>query len=188
MQEAAHALGLQIDVLNASTEGQINTAFANLAQLRAGALFVGTSTLFRRRPEQFAALAARQGMPAIYQYREFVAAGGLSAPRWLLHFCMASLDCSVLGIELPKSSEPAPECGRDGLRDMKSWPDLPTGTIGAGRPIPKPNPMRPEERIDLIGLLKSGEENWSRRDRHRYREIMAKVDRDELSRAPATSD
>jgi hypothetical protein len=114
-----------------------------------------------------------------------------SAPRWLLHFCMASLDCFVLGIELPKSSEPAPECGRDGLRDMKSWPDLPTGTIGAGRPIPKPNPMRalsPEERIDLIGLLKSGEENWSRRDRHRYREIMAKVDRDELSRAPATSD
>jgi putative ABC transport system substrate-binding protein len=77
MQEAAHALGLQIHVLNASTEGQINTAFANLAQLRAGALFVGTSELFRRRPEQFAALAARQGMPAIYQYREFVAAGGL---------------------------------------------------------------------------------------------------------------
>jgi putative tryptophan/tyrosine transport system substrate-binding protein len=77
MQEAAHALGLQIHVLNASTEGQINTAFANLAQLRAGALFVGTSELFRRRPKQFAALAARQGMPAIYQYREFVAAGGL---------------------------------------------------------------------------------------------------------------
>jgi hypothetical protein len=114
-----------------------------------------------------------------------------SAPRWLLHFCMASLDCFVLGIELPKSSEPAPECGRDGLRDMKSWPDLPTGTIGAGRPIPKPNPMRalsPEERIDLIGLLKSGEENWSRRDRHRYREIMTKVDRDEFAGAPAASD
>jgi len=109
-----------------------------------------------------------------------------SAPRWLLRFCMASLDCFVLGIELPKSSEPAPECGRDGLRDMKSWPDLPT-TIGAGRPIPKPNPMRAlslEECIDLIGLLKSGEENWSRRDRRRHSEIMAKVDRDELSRVP----
>jgi putative ABC transport system substrate-binding protein len=77
MQEAAHALGLQIHVLKASTEGQINTAFANLAQLRAGALFVGTSELFRRRPEQLTALAARQGIPAIYQYREFVAAGGL---------------------------------------------------------------------------------------------------------------
>jgi ABC-type uncharacterized transport system substrate-binding protein len=73
MQEAAHALGLQIHVLKASTEGQINTAFANLAQRRAGALFVGTSELFRRRPEQLTALAARQGIPAIYQYREFVA-------------------------------------------------------------------------------------------------------------------
>ena len=110
-----------------------------------------------------------------------------SAPRWLLDFCDASLDCFVLGIDLPKSSEPAPEYGRDGLRDsIDSWPDLPTGTIGGGRPIPKPNPMRalsPEECFDLIGLLKSGEGNWSRRDRHRYREIMAKVDRDELSQA-----
>src|SRR5438552_4701334 len=110
-----------------------------------------------------------------------------SAPRWLRDFCDASLDCFVLGIELPKSSEPAPEYGRDGLRDsIDSWPDLPTGTIGVGRPIPKPNPMRvlsPEECIDLIAFLKSGEENWSRRDRHRYREIMAKVDRDELSQA-----
>jgi putative tryptophan/tyrosine transport system substrate-binding protein len=77
MQKAAHALGLQIHVLNASTEGEINTAFANLAQLRAGALLVGTGELFRRRPEQLAALAAQQGKPVIYQYREFVAAGGL---------------------------------------------------------------------------------------------------------------
>jgi hypothetical protein len=101
-----------------------------------------------------------------------------SAPSWLLHFCMASLDCFVLGIELSKSSEPAPECGRDGLRDMRSWPDLPKGTIGAGPPIPKLNvTLCAEERADLIRLLKSGEENWSRRDRHRHSEIMAKVDR-----------
>jgi putative tryptophan/tyrosine transport system substrate-binding protein len=77
MQEAARALGLQIHVLNASSESEINAAFANLAQLRAGALFVGPSDLFRSRREQFVALAARQGMPAIYQYREYVAAGGL---------------------------------------------------------------------------------------------------------------
>jgi ABC-type uncharacterized transport system substrate-binding protein len=77
MQEAARALGLQIHVLNASSEGEINTAFANLVQLRAGALFVGPSDLFRSRREQFVTLAARQGMPAIYQYREYVAAGGL---------------------------------------------------------------------------------------------------------------
>jgi putative tryptophan/tyrosine transport system substrate-binding protein len=77
IQEAAHALGLQIHVLNASTEGEINTAFAMLPQLRLGALLVGTSNLFFGRREQLAALAARQGVPAIYQYREYAAAGGL---------------------------------------------------------------------------------------------------------------
>ena len=77
IQEAAHALGLQIHVLNASTEGEINTAFAMLPQLRLGALLVGTSNLFTGRREQLAALAARQGVPAIYQYREYAAAGGL---------------------------------------------------------------------------------------------------------------
>jgi putative tryptophan/tyrosine transport system substrate-binding protein len=77
MQEAAHALGLQIHVVNASTEGEFNTAFATLPQLRIGALLVGTSNLFSRWREQLVALAARQGVPAIYQYREYVAAGGL---------------------------------------------------------------------------------------------------------------
>ncbi len=48
-----------------------------------------------------------------------------SAPSWLLDFCAASLDCYVLGVELPKSSEPAPQYGRDGLREARdSWPDL----------------------------------------------------------------
>ncbi len=77
MQEAAHALGLQIHILNARTEAEIDTAFAILAQLRAGALIVGTGELFNSRREQLVALAARQGVPAIFQYREYVAAGGL---------------------------------------------------------------------------------------------------------------
>ena len=77
MQKAAHAVGLQIHILNASTEGEIDTAFARLVQLRADALIVGTGELFNRRPAQLAALAARHRVPAIYQYREFVAAGGL---------------------------------------------------------------------------------------------------------------
>jgi putative ABC transport system substrate-binding protein len=77
MQEAAHALGLQIHVLNASTEAEIDTAFAILAQLRASALLVGTGEFFTRRAEQLVALAARQRVPTIYQYREFAAAGGL---------------------------------------------------------------------------------------------------------------
>jgi putative ABC transport system substrate-binding protein len=77
MQEAAHALGLQIHVLNATSEGEINSAFAKLAELRAGAIIVGTGELFNSRPEQLVSLAARQAMPVIYQAREFVAAGGL---------------------------------------------------------------------------------------------------------------
>lgn len=76
-QEAARTLGLQIHVLNASTEGEINSAFAKLAELRAGALIVGTGELFNSRPEQLVRLAALQTLPAIYQAREFVAAGGL---------------------------------------------------------------------------------------------------------------
>jgi putative ABC transport system substrate-binding protein len=76
-QEAAQALGLQIHLLNASTEAEIETAFAALPQLQVGALLVGTGQFFFRRREQFAALAARLGVPAIYQYREYAAAGGL---------------------------------------------------------------------------------------------------------------
>jgi putative tryptophan/tyrosine transport system substrate-binding protein len=77
MQEAARALGLQIHVVNASTDVQIDTAFAMLSQLRAGALLVGAGNLFTRRREQIVALAARQRVPAMYQYRENAAAGGL---------------------------------------------------------------------------------------------------------------
>src|SRR3984893_8253025 len=69
MQEAAHALGLQIHVLNASTEGEINAAFAILSELRLDALLVGTGTLFSMRREQLATLAAREGGPASCQAR-----------------------------------------------------------------------------------------------------------------------
>jgi putative ABC transport system substrate-binding protein len=77
MQDAARAVGLQIHVLNASAEGEITSAFARLAELHAGALIVGTGELFNSRPQQLAELAARQRIPAIYQGREFVTAGGL---------------------------------------------------------------------------------------------------------------
>jgi putative ABC transport system substrate-binding protein len=77
MQEAANALGLQTHVLNASTEGEIHAAFSALSQLKLGALVVGGGNFFIRHGEQLAAMAARQGLPAIYQHRENVAAGGL---------------------------------------------------------------------------------------------------------------
>jgi putative ABC transport system substrate-binding protein len=77
IEETAHALGLQIRVLNASTEGEINAAFATLPQLRLDALLVGAGNYFISRREQLAELAARQAVPTIYQHREIAEAGGL---------------------------------------------------------------------------------------------------------------
>jgi putative tryptophan/tyrosine transport system substrate-binding protein len=79
MQEAAQPLGLRIHILNASTEAEINSAFAKLAELRAGALIVGTGELFNTRPEHLVKLAALHAVPTIYQAREFVAVGGLTS-------------------------------------------------------------------------------------------------------------
>jgi putative ABC transport system substrate-binding protein len=75
-QEAARSFG-QLHVLRASTAQEIDAAFASLEQLRAGALLVGTSSFFNVRREQFVALAARHAVPAIFELREFVTAGGL---------------------------------------------------------------------------------------------------------------
>ena len=77
VQSAGRALGQQIHMLNASTEDEIDAAFATLAQLRAGALLIGGDALFTSRLVQLAILAARYGVPAIYNWREFPAAGGL---------------------------------------------------------------------------------------------------------------
>ena len=77
MQAAARILGLQVHVLNASSESDITAAFATLVQLRAGALVIGSDSYFNSRSEQFAELALRNAVPTIYQYREFAAAGGL---------------------------------------------------------------------------------------------------------------
>jgi len=78
MRTAARALGLQVHLVNASTEGEIDSALAKLAQQRAGALIVGTGEFFNKRSEQIVALAARHALPAIYQYRLFAVAGGLA--------------------------------------------------------------------------------------------------------------
>jgi putative ABC transport system substrate-binding protein len=76
-QVAAKALGLQLVILEASTEGEINAAFASLAQQQATALFVIADGFFRSRSQQLVALAARHALPASYPWPEFAAAGGL---------------------------------------------------------------------------------------------------------------
>ena len=77
LQSAARTLGLQLNILNASTERDFDTAFATFAQLRADALVIAPDAMFISRSEQLGALTLRHAVPAIYQFREFVAAGGL---------------------------------------------------------------------------------------------------------------
>ena len=79
LETAARTMGLEFHVLHASSEREIDTAFATLVQLRAGALVIGADALFNSRSEQLAALTIRHRVPAIYQFREFVSPGGLMA-------------------------------------------------------------------------------------------------------------
>jgi putative ABC transport system substrate-binding protein len=76
-QEAARVKGVQLHVVKAGSESEIDAAFASLAQLQAGALLVSRDPFFNSRREQLVALAARHAVPAIYPWREFTAAGGL---------------------------------------------------------------------------------------------------------------
>ena len=77
LPEAARAIGLQIQILNASTSGEIEAAFATLVRDRADVLFVAADSFFISRRIQFATLAARHGIPAACSTREEVEAGGL---------------------------------------------------------------------------------------------------------------
>jgi putative ABC transport system substrate-binding protein len=77
VQQAAPTLGLQIQVLNATTIGEIDAAFATLARERPDALFVAPDGFFASRRMQFATLTARDKMPAAYSNRDIVEAGGL---------------------------------------------------------------------------------------------------------------
>jgi putative ABC transport system substrate-binding protein len=77
VQEAARTKGLQLHVLKASSESEIDTAFASLVQLHAGALVVGGDPFLSSRREQLVALASRRAVPSIYAWREFAVSGGL---------------------------------------------------------------------------------------------------------------
>jgi putative ABC transport system substrate-binding protein len=77
VEAAARALGLEIYTANATTERDIDTAFAAIVQRGVGALLVGNDPFFTDRRDQLVALAARYALPALYSLRESVAAGGL---------------------------------------------------------------------------------------------------------------
>ncbi len=77
VQTAARAFGQQIHIHRASSEAELDSAFATFGQLRAGALLVGADPFFLTQRERIVALAARHTIPAVYEQREFAVAGGL---------------------------------------------------------------------------------------------------------------
>jgi putative ABC transport system substrate-binding protein len=77
IQAAARAMGLELRLLNASTPDEIDFAFDTLAQRRPDVLLVGSDPFFVIERERLVASAARLGVPTVYPFREFVAAGGL---------------------------------------------------------------------------------------------------------------
>jgi putative ABC transport system substrate-binding protein len=79
VQEAARAGGQQVNILSASTDREIETAFAIVTESRAGALLVGSDPFFSSRLDQIVAEAARHRIPAIYEARDFAMAGGLAS-------------------------------------------------------------------------------------------------------------
>jgi putative tryptophan/tyrosine transport system substrate-binding protein len=77
IEEAARAIGQRIVIAKASTDKELEAAFASLVRERVGALLVTADPYFDIRRDQIVAFAARQRLPAIYQFREFAAAGGV---------------------------------------------------------------------------------------------------------------
>jgi putative tryptophan/tyrosine transport system substrate-binding protein len=79
LQAAASTFGLQLHILHASTDAQLDTVFASLTQLQAGGLVIGGEPFFNSRVKQLAALSIRYAVPTVYQLPEFAAAGGLAS-------------------------------------------------------------------------------------------------------------
>ena len=77
VEKAARAIDQQVRILHATSEHDFETAFASIVQTRIGALIVGSHSFFNSRRDQLVALAARDRIPAIYEWREFAEAGGL---------------------------------------------------------------------------------------------------------------
>jgi putative tryptophan/tyrosine transport system substrate-binding protein len=77
VQEAARAKGVQLQILKAATESEIDAAFATLVNMHTDALVVGDDPFFFNRRDQLVALASGHAVPAIYFYRDFAASAGL---------------------------------------------------------------------------------------------------------------
>jgi ABC-type uncharacterized transport system substrate-binding protein len=105
LQEAAARLGVSLIVVRANVESEFDAAFSTLVQQRAGALLVCASPLFTSRREQLVVLAARHGVPAIYNWRDFAAAGGLMS--YGASFVHAYRQAGVYAGRILKGAKPA---------------------------------------------------------------------------------
>ena len=105
VQEAARAKGVQLQILKAGAENEFETAFATLVQSHAGGLLVGNDPFFFSRREELVALAARHVVPAMYEWREFAAAGGLIS--YGTSFAAVNRQVGVYAGRILKGAKPA---------------------------------------------------------------------------------
>ena len=120
VQEAARAKGVQLHILKASTESEIDAAFTSLVQRQAGALVVSSDPFFYSRREQLVALAARHTVPTIYEWRQFVVEGGLISYGTSLTAIFRQV-----GIYAGRSSRvPSPLTCRSCSRPRSSWSSI----------------------------------------------------------------
>ena len=104
-ESAARAAKQRIKMVNASSESEIEAAFASIAQQRAGALVVSNDAFFSSQRNQIVALAARHRVPTIYDRREYVAAGGLIS--YGTHYPVAYRELGVYAAKILKGAKPA---------------------------------------------------------------------------------
>ncbi len=138
---AASALGVDVHVLNASTEHDLDEAFAALVTLGAGGLVVAGEPFFDSQRDRIVALSARYAVPAIYTYREYVVAGGLMSYGSSLPDCIAAQASMSAAFSKAKSLPTSQSCNRPN----SSWSSIsrPRRRLASPyRPRCWPAPMR----------------------------------------------
>jgi putative tryptophan/tyrosine transport system substrate-binding protein len=105
LQAAAQTLGLQLIVVNARTDSDLELAFASFSQQHVGAVLVGNSAFFDRRIEKLPALAARHALPAMFPFREYALAGGLLSYGSSLSYM--GRQASIYTVRILKGEKPA---------------------------------------------------------------------------------
>jgi putative tryptophan/tyrosine transport system substrate-binding protein len=141
VEEAARAKGVQLPVLKAGAESEIDAAFPTLVQLHARALVVGPDQFFASRREQLVALAARHAVPAIYGAREYATAGGL-----ISYGTNFAANYREVAIYVGRSSTaPSRPICRSSNRPLSSWSSIskpPRRSASPCRPRSSPAPTR----------------------------------------------